>query len=374
MTPKGTSVQAGFENDDKEIKRILDILSNTGALSLAGSKRQSVLYGPTDANGTPNFITATGLSISIDGSSKPIIFAFANGFSPSTGSIDLIDKVDSLVSSAWTLPPNQTCYLYVDKDKSTGLLSFGYTTSLDLYLSAAPASPVLDQHYFNTVEMKMYRYNGTTWEEKQRIFLAKTVTTTNTASISLHDYKSKVPYNLEDAVFGGVITANANIKFPVTQNPSSDSNTLDDYEEGYAQIDYCAYNGSTLTSLINRASFNMQGSYTKIGNKVEFHSRLQHDCNSDYAAYADQGVAIILPFVVGTNGNFDGTKYYLIGSFATGSSKTNTNYAYVYAKVGTNFAVLTKMSNTGTAYKVSDWNINTTGGVENYINVSYLTD
>jgi len=196
ITPKGTSVQAGFENDDKEIKRILDILSNTGALSLAGSKRQSVLYGPTDSNGSPNFLTATGLSISIDGSSKPIIFAFANGFSPSSGSIDLIDKVDSLINSAWTLPPNQTYYLYVDKDKTTGLLSFGYTILPDLYLNTAPASPVLDLHYFNTNEMKMYCYNGSAWDIKQRIFVASVVTVASTATISIYPLASKVPQNI----------------------------------------------------------------------------------------------------------------------------------------------------------------------------------
>ena len=300
ITPKGTSVQAGFENDDKEIKRILDILSNMGALSLAGTKRQSVLYGPTDANGAPNFLVATGLSISIDGSSKPIIFAFANGFSPSAGSIDLIDKVDSLVSSAWTLPPNQTCYLYIDKDKSTGLLSFGYTTAPDLYLSAAPASPVLDQHYFNTVEMKMYRYNGTSWEEKQRIFLAKTVTITNAASISLHGYKSKVPYNFENVVFDGAISVN-NIKFPITQNPSTDSNTLDDYEEG-------TWTPTLINGSLNAMSYaplkDTGGVYTKIGR----HIYLEGCINVDNVVAATGNLYIGgLPFIVKSIGIGNGS-------------------------------------------------------------------
>ena len=184
IAPGGTKTQAGFENDDKEIKRIYDILSKIGGLQLFGSKRQSILYGSTDNAGNPNFITGSGLSISIDGSIKPIILAFAGGFSNSQGTVDYLDGIGTAVNGAWTLPANNTCYLYVDKDANTGILSYGYTLSKDQYLPTAPSSPILDQHYFNTVEMKMYRYNGNSWEEKRRIFIASVSTGASNATIS----------------------------------------------------------------------------------------------------------------------------------------------------------------------------------------------
>lgn len=191
IVPKGTKVQQAITNDDNEFKRIYEILSTTGALQLFGDKRQSVLYGATDSSGNPNFLTASGLTISIDGSAKPVILAFANGFSPTQGTVDVLDKIDSLISAAWTLPASNTCYLYIDKDISTGLLSYGYTTSADQYLKAAPSSPVLDQCYFNTNEMKMYHYNGSAWEVKQRIFVASVVTTASAATVAMYPMISK---------------------------------------------------------------------------------------------------------------------------------------------------------------------------------------
>ena len=190
ITPKGTNIQTGFANDDNEIKRIYSLLSDIGGLQLFGSKRQSVLYGPTDSSGNPSFLTASDLSITIDGSTKPILLAFAAGFSLAQGTIDFLDGISGAISSAWTLPANNTCYLYIDKDASTGLLSYGYTVSPDQYMAAAPSSPVLDQHYFNTAEMKMYRYNGSSWEEKRRIFIASVVTGASSATIAHYPMRS----------------------------------------------------------------------------------------------------------------------------------------------------------------------------------------
>jgi hypothetical protein len=201
ITPKGTNVYQGFTNDDNEIKRILGLLSNTGSISLAGTKRQCVLYGATDSSGNPSFLTASALTVSIDGSATPVLFSFANGFSAASGTIDSFDAVTSLVSGAWTIPANGTYYLYVDKDISTGLLSFGLTANQDTYTKVAPTSPVLDQCYFNTNEMKMYRWNGSSWEPKLRVFVASVVSTASVVTI--------VPYSMESKAFvRDTITAN----------------------------------------------------------------------------------------------------------------------------------------------------------------------
>ncbi len=145
ITPGGTSRWQGFENDDKEIKRIYGLLDDVGGLMLSGTKRQCVLYGSTDSSGNPNFLTASGLSVSIDGSSKPVILSFANGFSATSGTLDTLDAITSAVSAAWTIPANSTYYLFIEKDMSTGLLSYGRTANEDTYSKAAPSSPVLDQ-------------------------------------------------------------------------------------------------------------------------------------------------------------------------------------------------------------------------------------
>lgn len=191
ITPNGTNVQQGFINDDNEIKRILGLIDDTGSTSFAGTKRQCVLYGSVDSSGNPNFLTASGLNISIDGSTKPIILSFANGFSSTHGTVDILGAISSAVSNAYTVPASGIYYLYIDKDINTGLLSYGYTASVDQYLKAAPSLPVLDQHYFDLNEMKMYRYNGSAWEQKLRIFIAMVVSTTSAVTVGIYSMATK---------------------------------------------------------------------------------------------------------------------------------------------------------------------------------------
>lgn len=89
------------------------------------------------------------------------------------------------------------------------------------------------------------------------------------------------------------------IKFPATQNPSADANTLDDYEEGtYTPSVYCG--GTAANSYRYRF-----GAYTKIGNMVFF------KC---VVAIQDKGsgsgdIAITLPFYV--TGAIEGDDYAL---------------------------------------------------------------
>ena len=49
IIPKGSKVVECLQNDDKELKRILGILSDIGVMSLFGSKRQCVLHAATGA-------------------------------------------------------------------------------------------------------------------------------------------------------------------------------------------------------------------------------------------------------------------------------------------------------------------------------------
>lgn len=193
ITPDGDDIETVIDKVDNEFNSIIGELNSIGVLQLFSTKRQSVLYGPTDDNGNPNYLSANGFQVSIDGSNKPLYLAFANGFNDN-GTVDFLDKISSVVSNAWTLPANQTCYLYVDKDADTGLLSYGYSLLTDLYQDVEPTSPTLDQHWFNTIEMKMYRWNGSTWEEKLRLFICKAICNLDSLSLSIYKFISNVPF------------------------------------------------------------------------------------------------------------------------------------------------------------------------------------
>lgn len=195
IIPKGSKVVECLQNDDKELKRILSILSDIGLMSLFGSKRQCVLHAATGTDGKPSYITANGLNVVIDGSTTPVIVTFAGGYN-ANGTVDKTDTIVDMVN-AWTMPANGTYYLYIDKDMSTGILSYGYTTIPDTYKTTAPKSPTLDQCYFNTVDMKMYHYNSSAWEQKLRVFVAKAVTTDSAATLTMYPFTSRAtPSNL----------------------------------------------------------------------------------------------------------------------------------------------------------------------------------
>ena len=192
ITPNGSTTRSCLENDDKELKRVLGLISDVGGgLKLFGSKRQCVLYGETDSSGNPAYLAAAGLTVSIDGNTKPVILSFANGFSSTEGTLDVIDSITIKVSTAWTIPASGTYYLYIERDMSTNLISYGYTATADTYGKVAPSSPVLEQCYFNTNEMKMYRYNGSAWEQKLRIFVASVTTSATVATVTPYPMTSK---------------------------------------------------------------------------------------------------------------------------------------------------------------------------------------
>lgn len=73
------------------------------------------------------------------------------------------------------------------------------------------------------------------------------------------------------------------LAFPATQNPSSDANTLDDYEEGtYTPSDF----SGALLSLTNNGSY-----YTKIGRLVSFSLDVTYPATTN-----GSGLVISLPF------------------------------------------------------------------------------
>ena len=261
IIPKGSKVVECLQNDDKELKRILGILSDIGVMSLFGSKRQCVLYAATGTDGKPSYLTATGLNVAINGSATPVIVTFAGGYN-ANGTVDKTDTIVDTVN-AWKMPANGTYYLYIDKDMSTGILSYGYTTIPDTYATTAPESPTLDQCYFNTVDMKMYHYNSSAWEQKLRVFVAKAVTTADTATLTIYPFTSRttasnfIQYdgngNLQAVDLVGALTQFSASKFIGALHGNADTATKATNDKNGADIaaTYLPKSGGTITGDIS---------------------------------------------------------------------------------------------------------------------------
>lgn len=79
------------------------------------------------------------------------------------------------VSNAWVGPFVATVdyWLYWDINTTTGVKTYGATTHTPIEGNTAPLSPVVDQHWFDTVHNVTKVWNGTSWVRKLRLFAAK---------------------------------------------------------------------------------------------------------------------------------------------------------------------------------------------------------
>ena len=87
------------------------------------------------------------------------------------------------------------------------------------------------------------------------------------------------------------------LKFPATQNASSDANTLDDYEEGIFTPTLTT-NGADFTSVTYDSL--VKGKYTKIGNIVHIQGFMRTDAINKGSASGDVAIGG-LPFTAGAN-------------------------------------------------------------------------
>jgi hypothetical protein len=126
--------------------------------------RQCVLTGPVDVSGNPALAEAgTGLAVNLLG---PIIANFAAGYS-GANAVNNPEVIASLVS-AWTgLPATQTVYLYIDRNPSTGAITYGWTIVKPVYQRHEPTGEA-GLHWFNGD--KMQYHDGVEWADKQRVF------------------------------------------------------------------------------------------------------------------------------------------------------------------------------------------------------------
>lgn len=180
-TPQGDSTKEAVLKNREEIKTIGNALS---AQSKGGGSglRQRILYGK-NSGGKYSFLSGDGLSVIIDGSTIPVVLTLADGFNEN-GAKDYVETINKKIS-AWTLPINTTSYLFVERNNA-GALSYGSVTTKPVFSASLPSGVATNTHVFNTLEQKMYMYNGTEWKNVVRVFAA--AVTTDATSVTKIEY------------------------------------------------------------------------------------------------------------------------------------------------------------------------------------------
>lgn len=184
ITPQGDTVQDSIKKNRDELLNVAQQMElKAGGGGGTGGLRNRVLSGKV-SNGEFSFLTGDNLSVMIDGSQTPVLLSFADGFND-YGAVDYIQTINRK-QSAWSLPANNTSYLYVERSASGGL-TYGSTTLEPMRQPNAPAATT-DKMYYNTTNEKMYVYTGTYWKEIFRVVVAVAVTdATRVKSIKYYD-------------------------------------------------------------------------------------------------------------------------------------------------------------------------------------------
>lgn len=180
-TPQGDSTKEAVLKNREEIKTIGNAISMQPKGGGSGL-RQRILYGKNNG-GKYSFLSGVGLSIIIDGSNVPVVLTLADGFDEN-GAKDYVETINKKIN-AWTLPGNATSYLFVERGNS-GSLSCNSVTVKPIFANALSSGIPVDSHVFNTLEQKMYMYNGTEWKAVVRVFVA--AVTTNATSVTKIEY------------------------------------------------------------------------------------------------------------------------------------------------------------------------------------------
>lgn len=180
-TPQGDSTKEAVLKNREEIKTIGNALSAQSKGS-GGGLRQRILYGKNNG-GKYSFLSGDGLSVIIDGSTIPVILTLADGFDEN-GAKDYVETINKKIS-AWTLPINAISYLFVERNNA-GALSYGSVTTKPVFSASLPSGITINTHVFNTLEQKMYYYNGTEWKAVVRVFVA--AVTTNATGVTKIEY------------------------------------------------------------------------------------------------------------------------------------------------------------------------------------------
>lgn len=180
---KIVGVSDGSDTNDAINKGQLD----THAARTHGEQlRQVVLTGRAIGAGYANYIEGgSGYSAKLKAdSTNKFIATIANGFNQNN--IDDNYRIYLTADQTFSyLSANSTNYLYIDRNSSTGVLTYGHTTLVPAYSRFTPGSPAVDQHWFDLANYQMKVYNGSSWDIKQRLFVGEAVTDSITVITSV---------------------------------------------------------------------------------------------------------------------------------------------------------------------------------------------
>ena len=186
ITPQGDTVPESIQKNRNEILNVaqnMELKAGGGSSGGGGGLRNRLLSGKV-SNGEFSFLTGDNLSVMIDGSQTPVLLSFADGFND-FGAVDYIATINRK-QSAWSLPANNTSYLYVERSASGGL-TYGSTT-LEPLRQPNASEAATDKMYYNTTSEKMYVYTGTYWKNTLRVVVAIAITdATRVKSIKYYD-------------------------------------------------------------------------------------------------------------------------------------------------------------------------------------------
>lgn len=124
--------------------------------------RQTVLSGPVDSNGLPNFGGSTGSTT-----------VTMSGTLEATAAGGTSDRLGSITNASWTgLSTNGTMYLYLTVN-ADGTCTTGSTTLRPNYQAAGTYSTTSGQSTFNVQEMTMKVGNGSSADQAYRVFVGE---------------------------------------------------------------------------------------------------------------------------------------------------------------------------------------------------------
>lgn len=136
------------------------------------SFRQGIIRYQRDPSGLATFLQKSsgsgGGAIDLVTANDPFIATFAYR------QANYLHEESTTVPRAWSgFESNIDYWLYIDIDMVTAQRSFGHTTLEPTFGSFAGGSLAIGQHWFDVVASTMKVWNGVSWSEKTRLFVAK---------------------------------------------------------------------------------------------------------------------------------------------------------------------------------------------------------
>jgi len=118
---------------------------------------------------TEKFLVKNGNNIGINCKDGPLVLTFSDG------NRDYLYFITETIKNAWTLKFNKLkdSYLYIDINKKTGNISYGYTTLKPASSNGLPNTAETGQHIFDYKNKKLWAKNPSikSWQHVLRVFL-----------------------------------------------------------------------------------------------------------------------------------------------------------------------------------------------------------